>query len=136
MRQHRKALAEHKVAVLVVTFEASPLAQAYARDTDLPWPVVIDSDRALYRGYGMARAPARKIWSPRTLWTYARLLLGGRRLRSSTGDVRQRGGDVVVGPDGRIRYVYVGDTPADRPSAATLLHACTNSPPPHSRGRG
>ncbi|MCU0273183.1 MAG: hypothetical protein MUE34_08125 [Acidimicrobiales bacterium] len=54
---------------------------------------------------------------------YARLLRQGRRLRLPQQDTRQLGGDVVVGPDGRVVEVFRPRSPDDRPSMADLLVA-------------
>lgn len=106
---------------LVLTFEASFLARAYAEDSALPWPLLIDADRAVYRAYGMDRARGRDLWRPATAVAYARALFRGHRLRRSDGDVHQRGGDVLVDPDGIVRLHHVGRGPADRPPVERLL---------------
>lgn len=121
MRQHERLFDAKNVAVVVVSFEAPVHVQQYLRDSGMHWPVLIDERRELYRAYGMTRAPTRKIWSLGTIRAYAGLMRRGKRMRRATGDVRQRGGDVLIDPDQRIRYLHVGDTPADRPSVATLL---------------
>jgi len=38
-------------------------------------------------------------------------------------DPLQLGGDVVLGPDVRLRYVHVGRDPTDRPGVEALLAA-------------
>ena len=107
--------------VLVVTFEAGPLAMAYVERTKLPWPLLIDETRSLYAAYGMERGRWRDIlgWSA---WTaYAKLLWHGRRLQGSSGDLRQLGGDVLIDPAAIVRAHHVGSGPADRPSVRSLL---------------
>jgi len=105
----------------VVTFEGGALARAYARDTGLPWPVLVDADRALYRAFGMERGRLRDIYGPAALLAYARLLLRGRRPRRSEADLLQLGGDVLVDPEGIVRLHHVGRGPADRPPVEALL---------------
>ena len=39
----------------------------------------------------------------------------------TTGDNYQRGGDVLIDPDGIVRLHYVGDGPANRPSLDTIF---------------
>lgn len=122
MRRHESEWAARRVEIAVVTFEANAIARAYLRDTRLPWPVLVDEHRSLYAAYGMDRAPWRAVWSPATLFEYARLLRRGHRVRRATGDTRQRGGDVLIDPDAIVRLHHVGHGPADRPPVAELLH--------------
>jgi len=121
LRQRAGDLQTLNVEILVVTFEDAASARRYLGDTDLPWPLVLDEDRRLYRAYGMERGRWWQIYGPRTLFTYLRLLLGGRRLAAPGGDPDQLGGDILVDPDGRIRLQYVSDNPADRPPVEQIV---------------
>jgi hypothetical protein len=127
LRQEADELEAARVRPLVLTFEASFLARAYAEDTALSWPLLVDAGRAVYRAYGMDRARRRDLWSPATALAYARALVRGQRLRRGDGDVHQRGGDVLIDPDGLVRLHHVGRGPADRPPVERLL-ALTSGP--------
>lgn len=121
MRQHQRELTTAEVDVLVVTFEMPERARKYADESELPWPLLIDTDRSLYRAFGMDRADSWTVFGPRSWIGYIALLLRGRRLKKPTGDVHQLGGDVLIDPKGIVRYHYVGDGPIDRPSVGQLL---------------
>jgi hypothetical protein len=121
LRQRQPALDALGVAVLVATFEAEPAARAYVEETALPWPLLLDPSRVLYRAYGMGRGRWWAIWGPATWWTYARLVRRGHRPRRRPADVRQLGGDVLIGPDAVVRVHHVGTGPADRPPVDALL---------------
>jgi hypothetical protein len=109
--------------VAVVTFaEVADLAP-YRSHLSLPLPVLADPDRALYRRFGFPRASFRAVYGVGTMRMYARLVRQGRRLRRPQQDTRQLGGDVVVGPDGRIVEVFRPRSPDDRPSMADLFAA-------------
>ena len=108
--------------IAVVTFENDFLARRYAAETSLPWPLLVDDTRETYRNYGMLSASFRDIWGPKTWWAYLKLAMGGSRLRKSEGDIYQRGGDVLVDPDGIVSLHHVGVGPADRPSIETILN--------------
>lgn len=129
MRQHEPELDELRVKVCVVTFEAGSLATAYARETGLTWPLLVDADRALYRAYGMERGSAWEIFGPASLWKYATLLARGRRLRQPGSDIHQLGGDVLIDPEGTVRLHRVAAGPADRPSLGELLAPIRNQQP-------
>lgn len=76
------------------------MAQAYVRETELRWPLLVDRERTLYGAYGMLKASWLDVWGPKTWVAYGRALLGGRRLEQAGEDVYQRGGDVLVDPEG------------------------------------
>jgi len=110
------------VKVIVVSFEAGPMAQAYVTETGLKWPILIDRDRTLYHAYGMLRGSKWNVMGPRAMLAYARLLLRGRRMRRRAADHLQLGGDVLVDPEGIVRLHHVGNGPADRPAISKLLN--------------
>lgn len=107
--------------MLVVTFQAQALEQAYVCETGLKWPLLVDSERSLYHAYDMYRGHWWNIFGPASWAIYAKLLLQGRKLRAPTGDTQQLGGDVLIDPQGIVRLHHVGNGPADRPAVATLL---------------
>lgn len=121
LRQFEKSLSEFKVKVVVVTFEAGFLARNYAEETKLKWPLLVDENRELYKAYGMLSASFWDIWGPRTWWAYLKEILHGRLPKKSTGDISQRGGDVLIDPHGIVRLHHVGQGPSDRPSPETIL---------------
>lgn len=111
------------VRVAVVTFESPVMARLYVEETGVEWTFLIDQERSLYRAYGMERGQWRKILGPSSWLIYAKLMWQGRRVKRSTGDVTQLGGDVLIDPDGIVRLHHVGSGPADRPSVEEIL-AC------------
>ena len=121
MRQREGELEAIGVQVAVVTFQGGSLVDAYARETELRWPILLDESLELYRSYSMERGRWQDIWGPETWWTYLKLLVRGRRLQSSSADVNQLGGDILIDPDGIVRLHHVGKGPADRPAVDSLL---------------
>jgi hypothetical protein len=128
LQQHERAFENLGIHVVVVTFGAAAFVRAYVAETKITWPILIDHDRALYRGYGMNRGHLWNIWGLRTWWAYAKELARGRLPRYSDGDTRQLGGDVLVDPAGTVRFHHVGSGPADRPSVAAILEARQQQP--------
>ncbi|MBN2244131.1 MAG: AhpC/TSA family protein [Acidobacteria bacterium] len=121
MRHFEKELQRLKVKVAVVTFEKNIFAQKYVEDTDLQWPLLADEKRELYHAYGMLRAGVLDLWGPASWWAYFKEMARGRIPKKPTGDVHQRGGDVLVDPLGIVRLHHVGQGPADRPAADALF---------------
>ena len=110
--------------MLVIGFEAARRVGGYCRRHGLPFRCLVDEARAVYRAYGLGRASWSRTLTPRSLAPYIRHIFSPRAVRrASDQDVRQRGGDVVVGRDGRIRLAHASDDPADRPTVDAILAA-------------
>lgn len=118
---------DHNVQIVVVTFEAGYFAQQYVQETGITWPVLVDEQRSLYKEYGILSASFWDIWGPKTWWVYLKEILKGHMPRKSTGDISQRGGDVLIDPDGIVRLHHIGDGPADRPTVDLIVQVIVNS---------
>jgi hypothetical protein len=111
--------------VVVITFTNPRNLRGYRARFVAPLTVVTDPSRAVYAAYGMRRASSARIWSPSVLRKYATLMMRGARIeRPPEGeDLNQLGGDVVVGPDGRIVWAYHSTGPDDRPTVDDIVAA-------------
>lgn len=125
MREREDELNRLNVNVVIVTFENDFLARCYVEDTALAWPVLVDSDRTLYRHYGMLTASFWDVWGLKTWQVYFRELVKGNKPKPSEGDIYQRGGDVLIDPAGIVRLHHIGQGPADRPSVEQILQVVT-----------
>lgn len=126
MRERSRDLLSSNIKVVVISFEAGFLARQYLAETGLEWPLLVDEKRQLYRAYGMLDAGFLDIWGPATWLVYFREILRGRLPRKSSGDIRQRGGDVLINPEGIVRLHHVGSGPADRPEVDAILRAVSS----------
>ena len=126
MRERSSDLLSSNIKVVVISFEAGFLARQYLAETGLEWPLLVDEKRQLYRAYGMLDAGFLDIWGPATWLVYFREILRGRLPRKSSGDIRQRGGDVLIDPEGIVRLHHVGSGPADRPEVDAILRAVSS----------
>ena len=131
MRDHEEEFRRRNVRIVVITFEGDFLARAYVEDHSLAWPLLVDGTRETYRAYGMLSASFLDVWSPKTVWAYLKEFLKGERTRKSKGDIYQRGGDVLIDPEGIVSLHYVGAGPADRPTVESILRRI-----PAATGRG
>jgi hypothetical protein len=110
-------------AVAVVAFaDQSDLARHRAH-LGLPFPILADTDRSMYRRFGMERGSLRDVYSLGTLHLYWRLLRAGRRLRRPIDDTRQLGGDFVLDRDGTLAAGFWPTSPDDRPDVDQLIEA-------------
>jgi len=110
-----------EINIVVVTFEKEPTASAYKCKTGLTWPLLIDAEKKLYSAYGMTKAGFKDIWGYRTWKAYLKEIVQGRLPKKSSGDIYQRGGDILIDPQGIVRLHHVGKGPADRPSVESIL---------------
>lgn len=122
MRQHEAEIVSSELQVVVVTFQSGAMTEAYVRETNLPWPVLIDDRLTLYHSYGMERGRRRDVFGIASITTYIKLMMRGRKLHKLTADPLQLGGDVLIDPEGTIRLHHVGRGPADRPSVESILN--------------
>jgi alkyl hydroperoxide reductase subunit AhpC len=121
LRDREEEFGKLNVKIVVVTFEADFLSRNYVEETSLTWPLIIDENRELYRSYGMLSASFWNIWGPKTWLAYLKEIMKGQKLKKSEADVMQRGGDVLIDPNGIVRMHHVGKGPADRPSVEMIL---------------
>ena len=120
----------------MVTFESRQAALNYSLNIDMQWPIMIDESRQLYTQYQMHRAGLWDLWGPSSWWGYFKQLCKGRFPKPPSADIHQRGGDVLIDRQGKIRLHYVGIRPADRPPVAMILKTVTEqggSPDNHNK---
>ncbi len=113
-----------KTTIAVVTFSAPEMVAAYVEHHHLEIPVLIDSELATYRAYGLERGSKLRVWGWRAAWRYVQILWkhkGLGALQSTDEDTLQLGGDFVIDADGNLAYGFWGDGPDDRPSVTELI---------------
>ncbi|PKO04817.1 MAG: hypothetical protein CVU41_15130 [Chloroflexi bacterium HGW-Chloroflexi-3] len=120
MCQRQDEFEQLNTRVVIISFGTLPALQAWMKETCNAFDVLLDPDRAVYRAYQLEESRWRS-WSPKTLWTYARLLLSGRKWLPKEGDTSQMGGDFIIDSKGMVRLAYRSKEPADRPSVNKLL---------------
>jgi len=119
-------LAAMGVGIATLFFSQVRRLPDYRVRFDIPDTISLlaDEGRTVYKAYGMRVGSLREIYSPEVIAKYARLIRGGMKMKMKTDeDTRQLGGDVIVGPDGRIILAHCSKNQADRPSVETLIAA-------------
>ncbi len=109
--------------MIAVGFALPELLRELAGELSLPFPLLHDRDVSAYSAFGLRRGSVREIYGPGTVWTYVKLMLRGRRLRRTTADRFQLGGDFVIDGQGLIRLAHPSRNPSDRASVSRLLDA-------------
>jgi len=114
------------VGIVILFFSQSRRLPEYRTHFAVPAsiPLLADEGRAVYKAYGMRVGSIRDIYGPDTIRKYAELIRKGMKMRLKTDeDTRQLGGDVIIGPDGRVILAHCSKNQADRPSVDTLVAA-------------
>lgn len=84
---------------------------------------VADPELGVYHAYGMGRYSRWTAYGPSIVRQYLKFLFQGKPLRLPSQDTLQRGGDFVIGRDGRLTLSHVGTDQSDRPLVSDLLAA-------------
>lgn len=120
LRRRHDEFRGQRARIVTLSFGPAAKAPAWLRETDSPFPLLVDAQREVYRAYGMRRSLTGS-WNLRTVRRYRELMREGRRWRGIQGDSLQLGGDVIVGAAGVVRLAHPSATPNDRPSVDALL---------------
>jgi hypothetical protein len=107
--------------VLAVSFEPRDWLFQLSRQMHLPFPLLSDPERDVYRAYRVGKGSLGQVLSPGTIWTYIKLVVRGRRDPFQRIDLRQRGGNFVIDGRGVVQFEHRGPAPHDRPSVGQLL---------------
>ena len=121
MRRQYPEIQARNGAVLAVSFEPRDRLFQLSRQMRLPFPLLSDPERDVYRAYRLGKGSLGQVFGLGTIWTYIKLLARGRRYHFQRSDLRQRGGDFVIDGRGVVRFEHRGRAPHDRPTVDQLL---------------
>lgn len=120
LHHHQQQLAAHDAALLLVSFTGGYWAEAWQSQMQVPYPLLVDSTRAVYRAYGLRANLLGGVGLKITAYYLRRFFQTGK-LPRVWGDPAQLGGDFIVDRSGIIRYIHRSVDATDRPSVETLL---------------
>lgn len=111
--------------VALLTFTDPTNLVGYSEEHDLPFPILVDPTRSVYRAYGLGRGSIARIYGWKAAHRYLQIFRtdGLRDLTKPTEDTLQLGGDFIIGPEGILIYGFWGAGPDDRPSIDDLINA-------------
>lgn len=102
--------------IILLTYSGTFWLDAWRKNTDVPYPLLFDPSKEVYRQYGLGQS-IWGIFAPRLIWYYMR----GLHLPLAKGNPFQLGGDFIVDSTGILRYKHPSAEPTDRPSPEKLL---------------
>ncbi len=111
------------VEVALITFSDPKYLRAYRGRTGWDRPILVDTDRSVYRQFGYDRGSVWRVYGWRVLRRYAQIFRrdGFGDYEKATEDTLQLGGNAVIDPGGATSWVYRGAGPDDRPSVDELI---------------
>ncbi len=120
--EYKRQLDEADASVVFVTFDdPEPVRHGLLAGLEVPYPVLVDRERVVYRAWGLRRSSLAGIWLDPRVWArYATLVVRGERLRRLGSDTLQLGGDFVLDGDGTVVYARPQQRD-DRPPVGELL---------------
>lgn len=119
-RKHDRFTALGARVVLVGLGTVEETAQFKSR-FDLPFDMIADPERTLFKEFGLKRASTAKLLSVGMAVKGVSAMLRGHGMGMPQGDVRQLPGVFVIDAGGRIRYRYFAEGPADHPAPEVLI---------------
>ena len=121
MRRKYAEIQARNAAVLAVSFEPRDRLFQLARQLQLPFPLLSDPERDVYRAYGLKRGRLLQLLNPGTVLAYLGLLARGRWYHFRRSDLRQMGGDFIIDGQGNTQFEYRSAAPHERPSVEHIL---------------
>ena len=112
------------IQVKVVSFAPPESVQSYIEQFDWKFEIFSDPQREVYKLFGLGRAKPWKIFHPRTIIKFVKLLTQGAKIQKTKEDEFQMGGDFLIDAEGRLCYIFQSETPDDRPTVEELLTVC------------
>lgn len=129
MCEQKDAIAAMGAEVILIAYdEPSLLGAKILRGVDVPFDLLLDRDKRVYREWGMGRTTlAKSVLSPKLTWRYLKLLAAGERFLGLAPDMLQLGGDFVVDPAGVVTFGYRMRDNGDRAPVPSLLRALADA---------
>ena len=114
---------------MTASFATPERLRSYQEIKQWPFPLYADPDRKVYEAFELRRLSWWKLFGPRVVLKYLKLLFKGGRLQRTPGDdIAQGGGDFLVTIAGGLMYEFRSDDPADRPTIKELKKAVERLP--------
>ena len=107
--------------VVIVSFASQDCLKAYQEMHQWPYALLSDPERKFYRLLGLHRGTSLQIFHPKTLLSYARYFMEGKKIEKTKEDIYQLGGDFIFDRKGIYCFGYPSQRPDDRPAVSLLI---------------
>ena len=123
MRRNKNSFAKAGARVVLVGMGTPSESAEFAEKFEVPFPIVADPHKKLYRRFELKQMSALGFFSPSLALKGVSAIAGGHGLGLPQGDVRQLPGVFIINTTGEIVYSHFSSNPADHPDAKTIIAA-------------
>ena len=123
LRQKKQYFDRAGAQVVLVGMGTPEESAAFEMKFDIPFPLISDPKRRLYRTFGLKMLSALGLLSPSVAVKGILAITKGHTVGIPIGDVRQLPGVFIIDTDGRIVYSHFARDPSDHPDPDTILEA-------------
>jgi peroxiredoxin len=123
LRRQEERFEEAGVGVVLVGLGSIEDAERFRRRFGVPYPLVADRKRELYKSFRLRRMAPWQVVSPRVALKGIAAMAQGHLAGLPTGDVAQLPGAFLIDTQGRIVFSHYGKDPSDHPDMEALLAA-------------
>jgi peroxiredoxin len=128
LRRQAAEFAERRATVVTITFGPASRMEAWLRETQSPFVLLLDRRRTAYEAYSVRRSLASL--SIATVRRSRELMKEGQPVRYMQGDPLQLGGTFIVDHSGILSFAHRSSTPVDYPPVEGLLDTLSRLPAP------
>lgn len=121
MRRERHRFAESGVQVVLVGMGTPTESNAFAAKYDVPFPIVSDPGKKMYRTFELKRMAPWGFLAPEVVLKGVSAITRGHHMGLPQGDVRQLPGVFVINTAGEIVFSHYAADAADHPAVAVIL---------------
>lgn len=123
LRRKKENLDRAGLQIFLVSMGTLEEAETFRRQFEVPFPVVCDPEKALYKAYGLKGRTVSQIFSPKLFLKGLKAVGQGYLPGLSLGDPFQLPGAFIIDVRGQIRFRYYSRDPSDYPSVEMILDA-------------
>lgn len=123
MRRSKKSFEKAGAQVVLVGMATPPESIEFASKFNVPFPIVADPEKKLYRKFGLKQMSAIGFFSPGLALKGIAAIVGGHGIGIPQGDVRQLPGVFIIDTAGQVVFSHFSSNPADHPDSNTILAA-------------
>jgi rhodanese-related sulfurtransferase/peroxiredoxin len=124
LRREQNRLSAAGISVVLVSSGSLAQAEFFRRDLAVPFPIICDPDRVLFKKYRVKEMTKADFVSPLILAKTAKVILTeGYGHKFGQGSEMQLGGVFIIEIGGKVRFLHRSADAADHPSSEDILQA-------------
>ncbi len=121
MQKNINQFKSKNTVIKVISFADPKDLKEYQEHFQWKMEIFSDPKRNLYRAFDLKRGNWSEVFHPRTILKYVGYIAKGQKLKKTTQDIYQMGGDFIFGRNGKLLYTFQSARPDDRPTVEELL---------------